>query len=283
MIGVVMLLGVDFDSNFAHIWRARGKVYIVRDGSVSEARKGTSLKVGDVVRVGDRSFAAIKYYDGSYVKLASGTLLKIKEPAGLYLSKGRIFSRIKKKLGKKGFYVATQTIVAGVRGTKFEVNVDSEGEVKVSVYDGRVEVVDLKTMKKQLVLEGKALKLSVEEGMKELEVDTGEMKDFWKNQIREAKTYEKELRKTRKEAMENVKEESMEAVRELNEEVKEELAEVKKEADLLESELEEYKDSLDKAMDEFQKEMKNYESAYPENSMNIDGDYQDGFPSPGGQ
>ncbi len=279
MLSAVLLMGVDF----AHLWKVRGKVYVVRAGSVQEARKGMPLKVGDVIKVGDRAYAAVKYYDGSYLKLSSGSLLKVKETSGVYLSSGRLFSRIKKKLGKKGFYVATQTAVAGVRGTRFEVSIEGEGEVKVSVYEGKVEVVDLKTMKKQLVLEGKALKLSVKEGVQELSVDPKEMKSFWKSEVRDAKKYEKELREVRKEAMEQAKGEAELEVREMREaqqEMEESIAEVRKEAESLESELEDYKEALDEATKEFQEET--------EGSMEGDGgsyeqDFQNQFPMPGQQ
>ncbi len=273
MVGVLMAV------ELAKVWQARGDVYVVRAGHVIVAKKGTALKVGDVVRVGDRSFAKLKYYDGSYVRVAPGSVLKIKDEKGIYLSRGRVLSKIRKVLGKKGFYVSTQTAVAGVRGTEFEVNVKSDSEVEVVVYEGKVEVVDLRTMKKALVEKGKALKLSIKEAAKELEeIDVGEIKDDWKEIEKEAKKYEDEMGKIKKslrdsaideEELKDRMEELKEAGKEIKEagknieEIKEELAEVKKEAKELEEELSEYRDAIEDAMEEMTlEEQEEWEQQY---------------------
>ncbi len=250
-----MMLQVLMAFELARVWQAQGDVYIVRAEHVMKARKGQALKVGDIVRVGKRSLARIKYYDGSYVKIAPNTVLKIKDEKGVYLSKGRVFSKVRKILGKKGFYVSTQTAVAGVRGTEFEVKIEGDSGVEIAVYKGKVEVVNLKSMKKELLERGKALKVSLKGEMKELKIDVRELRDEWKEVEKEAKSYQKEIEKMKMELKKGSlnKEEiksQMEEVKSAGEEIKEELAEARKEAKELEAELSEYREAIEDAMEE---------------------------------
>jgi hypothetical protein len=113
----------------------------------------THLQTNDVVRtIGASSSAELYWLDGTRIRLAPNTTMRIKkstrnlmkhaETSLFRLDLGKVWVRVVRSLRRSSqFAVETPTAVATVRGTIFSVAVQPEGSTKVSVYDGTVEVV----------------------------------------------------------------------------------------------------------------------------------------------
>ena len=138
----------------------RGSVAYKESGSEiwRSVKLGTVLKEGDsILTVGD-SYVVVKFPNGAETRILNDTQLKIeklhKVKSGYVVKlrqyKGKTYNVIERILrsGEK-FYVETDSVTAGVRGTKFAVIETDEGfeietfEGKVFAYmkDGRVFVV----------------------------------------------------------------------------------------------------------------------------------------------
>ncbi|MBL4889693.1 MAG: fibronectin type III domain-containing protein [Candidatus Lindowbacteria bacterium] len=132
----------------ASIIKIAGRVEIRKSGRKDwqRARKGSRLRTGDRIRTGPKGKAKIKIGDVGEITIRPGSearigdLKQIKTPAraffflkkmvtrddiGLDLTKGDIRASFNKKSGRVGNYnVYTPVAVAGVRGTKFELDLE---------------------------------------------------------------------------------------------------------------------------------------------------------------
>jgi hypothetical protein len=123
--------------------------------TIIDGSNKTAAKVGDIVRkgmkieTGSKAFIDI-YFDENAVKVLENSIVEIKtleakledgsENGSYYVNKGKVFTRIMKKLAKNdNFSITTPTTTAGVRGTEFLVEA---GELKslVACLNGSVEV-----------------------------------------------------------------------------------------------------------------------------------------------
>jgi hypothetical protein len=131
-----------------------GNVSVMKTGTGSwiEAEVGMSLEVGDSIKTGDDSSAAITFFDGSTIELEAGTEIEI---ASLDISKdtgstsitleqtiGNTISRVTKLLDRASRYeVETPTGVVAVRGSAVQVYVIEDGTTWAINLEGDVWAV----------------------------------------------------------------------------------------------------------------------------------------------
>ena len=112
---------------------------------------GERMSEGTRIDVGDDGFVTLRLADGSVVRLAAGTQLRLNElrhaPAsgqvqsGLQLERGRVDATVKPlPPGRSRFEVRTPRAVGGVRGTTFGVAVGAEGDFIGDVREGAIQV-----------------------------------------------------------------------------------------------------------------------------------------------
>lgn len=131
------------------------------DGTASVFTKGgktgTSLKKNDKimkgqeVKVGEKSRIELKYPDGTVMRFAERSIIKIDDltydgktkskKVKVDLGGGKIWANVKKLVTSDSkVEVKMVNAVAGVRGTVYRVNVDEDNSATVKVYDGSVSV-----------------------------------------------------------------------------------------------------------------------------------------------
>lgn len=104
------------------------------------------LRAGDAVKTGKNSRAQLSLGSDRYVRLDQNTqlLLTYVQGDGLTSLKtlvGNVWVTIERKLGAQSkFEVTTPSVVAAVRGTVFNCQVEEDGTSQVDVYEGEVEV-----------------------------------------------------------------------------------------------------------------------------------------------
>jgi len=121
------------------------------------AKTGRSLKKGDIlkkeheVKVAEKSRLEIRFPDGTVMRLAQKSHLKMNEVSynkqtesknvKVDLSVGKLWAKVKKlATPDSSVEVTTSNAVAGVRGTVYRVNVEEDKSALVKVYDGTVYV-----------------------------------------------------------------------------------------------------------------------------------------------
>lgn len=120
-------------------------------GPFTALRRNDELREGDLIKTGADARLEIKLADGSLVRLAPNSTLKLGlakanaekegEPAQSKLSTGKMWASVTKAIGGDSrFAVRTSNAVAGVRGTTFRVNAEEDGSTLVKVYEGAVAV-----------------------------------------------------------------------------------------------------------------------------------------------
>ncbi len=116
--------------------------------------QGAAVYVGDRVRTGTGARLELRLRDGSAVRLgpkskmvldaAQFTRKKERKKVTIKLLLGRVWSKVTHAIhGDDTFKVATDSAVAGVRGTSFRVNAMADKSTLVRVYSGTVAVVGI--------------------------------------------------------------------------------------------------------------------------------------------
>jgi hypothetical protein len=111
------------------------------------------LKKDHEVKVAEKSRLEIRFPDGTVMRLAEKSSLKMNELAfnketdqknvKVGLSVGKLWAKVKKlNTHDSAVEVTTANAVAGVRGTVYRVNVDEDKSALVKVYDGEVYVAN---------------------------------------------------------------------------------------------------------------------------------------------
>ncbi|OQX62668.1 MAG: hypothetical protein B5M56_05700 [Desulfococcus sp. 4484_241] len=119
--------------------------------TVRKLAVGQSLSAGAMIKVGDRSRLEIKLPDGSFLRFDAASVFELKELSvdsknrtrniSVDMVMGKIWATVSRLFsGKSRFDVSIKTTTAGVRGTVFRVNVNSDESALIKVYDGAVEV-----------------------------------------------------------------------------------------------------------------------------------------------
>lgn len=116
-----------------------GQVKLTRVGKTKTdvISRTTSLYAGDLLETLRESKAVLKYSDGTEMRIKPRTLIEV-QPLSIKVFKGRSWYKFTKR--NKEFRIETPTLVAGIRGTEFEVSVSSRKKASVSVIEGAVAV-----------------------------------------------------------------------------------------------------------------------------------------------
>lgn len=147
----------------AQVTALKGKADIICTGQ----KEIHSLKVNDLVRAGCEvstgadSRLEMVLPDKSVVRFSEKTTFKLiqadvtddgKRAVGISVTVGKIWTKVRKSLPGKGdkFEISCQNAVAGVRGTVYRMDVESDRSALVKVYDGEVRVAGISS-KTQLV------------------------------------------------------------------------------------------------------------------------------------
>src|SRR5512142_1688596 len=146
---------VDPGGSEATVTTVRGSAKVYRSGSTAgrQLHKGDKLKKEDEVKVAEKSRLEILFADGTVMRLAERSSLRMNELAfdketdrknvKVGLSLGKLGANVKKlKTDDSSVEVKTSNAVAGVRGTVYRVNVDEDKSALVKVYDGEVYVAN---------------------------------------------------------------------------------------------------------------------------------------------
>ncbi len=127
-----------------------GQVKLTRVGSTKTdiISNGVELYAGDLLETLRESKAVLNYTDGTVMRIKPRTLVEV-QPLSIKVFKGQTWYKFTKR-GTE-FRIETPTLVAGIRGTEFEVAVTSRKKASVSVLEGAVAVKG-RAGKKSLVL-----------------------------------------------------------------------------------------------------------------------------------
>lgn len=108
---------------------------------------GDVLKEKDVIQTGAESFCDIKIGD-SLIRVKQKTQVVMSslirqgdlDKTTVDLNSGKMLCKPKKLIKSETFLVKTPTAVAGVRGTQFTVEADTNGTSRIKVFEGKVKV-----------------------------------------------------------------------------------------------------------------------------------------------
>lgn len=116
-----------------------GQVKLTRVGQTMSdvISKGVPLFSGDLLETMRESKAELVYGDGTVMRVKPLTLLEV-QPTALKVFKGKTWFKFVKRGSE--FVIETPSLIAGIRGTEFDVAVNSRGKSVLSVMDGAVEV-----------------------------------------------------------------------------------------------------------------------------------------------
>jgi hypothetical protein len=112
-----------------------------------KARIGDILKEKDTIQTGKDSFCDIRIGDSLIrVKQTTKVVLSVLLRSGnldnttIEMDTGKMLCKPKKLIKSETFFVKTPTAVAGVRGTQFTVEADTNGTSRIKVFEGGVRV-----------------------------------------------------------------------------------------------------------------------------------------------
>lgn len=116
-----------------------GQVKLTRVGSTKTdvITQSCQLYSGDLLETLRESRATLAYTDGTTMRIKERTLVEV-QPMSIKVFKGKTWYKFTKR-GTE-FRIETPTLVAGIRGTEFEVAVSSRKKASVSVVEGAVAV-----------------------------------------------------------------------------------------------------------------------------------------------
>lgn len=109
---------------------------------------GSAIKENDRLTTGAQSSCDVKI-GSSIIRIKENSDVVISslmkqgniENTALGLSVGKMLCKPRKLMKSESFLVKTPTAVAGVRGTKFTVEADTNKTTRIKVYDGKVKVI----------------------------------------------------------------------------------------------------------------------------------------------
>ena len=140
-----------------------GQVKLTRVGKVlSDVITAASpLFAGDLIETLRESKAELVYGDGTRMRIKPMTMVEL-QPTALKVFKGQAWFKFVKRGSE--FLIETPSLVAGIRGTVFDVAVSSRGKSVLSVVQGAVAVRGKNgSGQEMLVKSGKATSCSVGE------------------------------------------------------------------------------------------------------------------------
>ncbi len=116
-----------------------GQIKLTRVGSTKTdlITQSCELYSGDLLETLRESKASLVYGDGTTMRIKERTLVEL-QPMSIKVFKGKTWYKFTKRGSE--FKIETPTLVAGIRGTEFEVAVSSRKKTSVSVVEGAVAV-----------------------------------------------------------------------------------------------------------------------------------------------
>jgi ferric-dicitrate binding protein FerR (iron transport regulator) len=147
------VFGAPAGENDATVTMVQGKAWVFTKGMTAGRllKKGDVLKKEHEIRVAEKSRIEIRFPDGTIMRLAEKSRLKMSEVSynrqtdgkkvKVNLAVGKIWAKVRKlSTPDSSVVVETSNAVAGVRGTVYRVNVEEDKSAVVKVYDGAVYV-----------------------------------------------------------------------------------------------------------------------------------------------
>lgn len=144
------------DDSAAIVTRLDGNASVFAKGGKvgTPLKKNDKLIKGQEVKVGEKSRVELKYPDGTVMRFAERSTIKIDDitydsktkskKVKVDLGGGKLWANVKKLVTSDSkVEVKTVNAVAGVRGTVYRVNVDEDNSAMVKVYDGSVSVAGI--------------------------------------------------------------------------------------------------------------------------------------------
>lgn len=199
---------VESSAPVARLTITKGDVTVVEGETVRTAAAGQVLTAGQLIRTGAGAMAELFVKDQGIVRLSANTefALKRMDAEGVELDQksGRSTVFLKRLKQDTEFTITTPTSVAAVRGTSFMVDVKSNTESVIALYDGAIEVKNGRGQ--SVVLDGRG-ELSVtdkrdisKESIRPLSRESlehlKEMAVFQKTQIEEYNSFIEDLKET---------------------------------------------------------------------------------------
>ena len=141
-----------------------GQVKLTRVGSAKTDifTESVPLCAGDLLETLRGSKATLVYKDGTLMRIKERTLVEV-QPLSIKVFKGKTWYKFTKR-GTE-FKIETPTLVAGIRGTEFEIAVGSRKRTSLSVTEGAVEARSRKTRRGMVVRSGFATHCDPESDM----------------------------------------------------------------------------------------------------------------------
>jgi len=152
VLAMFLAFGAIANDSVAKVVSLKGRVFVKKEKqSFKKLTADSLLQTGDLIKTFNKSRVKIIFNDKSVIYVAPKSQFIIKEykydkvkkerSSVLNLLGGRVKLFVAKLSSKnKTFKVNTETATVGVRGTKFIVSSENEGETEVLVLSGSVEV-----------------------------------------------------------------------------------------------------------------------------------------------
>jgi hypothetical protein len=145
--------------------KGSGKRQAMGKGAARPLRRNDEVLEGDVLQTAKDGRLEVKLADGSVIRLASASTIRVGiakenaekegQNAQSKLTAGRLWASVAKAVGGQSrFAVRTENAVAGVRGTTFRVNAETDGATVVKVYEGAVAVSNAPLIEKNSASKG---------------------------------------------------------------------------------------------------------------------------------
>lgn len=118
------------------VFSLQGSASVIRGGQSTQLAEGMQLNSGDELVVGEPGRVAVELLDGSYIRLASGSRMKLpgkQKPLGLIAGALHFLSH-----SEQHPTVETQQVTAAIRGTEFQI-VAGRDDTTISMYSGSVD------------------------------------------------------------------------------------------------------------------------------------------------
>ena len=147
LIFVLTSFNLSFSGEKAgEVQRYKGKAKIYREGNLrgeKVKKKNTPLFVKDIIKTKRKAMAHIIFIDGSEVFMKGKTILEVEDIRDFGVNEGRVIFNIKKQRRLKSISIRTKSIVIGVKGTTFCVDLNGD-DLQLFLKEGELNVQSIK-------------------------------------------------------------------------------------------------------------------------------------------
>jgi hypothetical protein len=145
-----------------------GNVKVKSEGSFKKnnVTEGLEVKQGDLITTSKDSNTVIKLSDGSKVVLDSNSTLHFMSNSLTEQQNGKVYYNITSRDSKNSLKVKTPFAIIGIKGTKFIVNSDENGSVKL-----KEGVVGIQSIKEEFELYRKSVQAEFNNYISQQEAD----------------------------------------------------------------------------------------------------------------